>query len=63
MYVGMLNDGRKAAVRMVCSGDTAQKEERNNEAMILKELKHMNILDFLVTCYCAIYTISCYRTV
>ena len=41
----------KAAIRIVRPDDTNQKEERQNEAMILKELKQPNIVHFMVKCY------------
>jgi len=51
VYVGLRNDGMKAAIRIVRPGDTVQKEERQNEAKILKELRQPNIVHFMVKCY------------
>ncbi|KAK2179147.1 hypothetical protein NP493_509g00012 [Ridgeia piscesae] len=48
VYVGLRNDGMKAAIRIVRPGDTVQKEERQNEAKILKELRQPNIVHFML---------------
>lgn len=49
--LGPLNDGRKAAIKVVRTSDTAQTSERMNEARILVQLDQANIVSYLVKFY------------
>ena len=44
VYVGLLKDGREVAIKRVLRDHA----ERTNEGEILKELKHKNIVPFMV---------------
>ena len=46
-----MNDGRKAAIKIVHADDEAKKRERENEANMLVQLDHNNVVKFMVTFY------------
>ena len=52
VYVGLVNGGRKAAVQVVRPGigerEREREKERQNEANILVQLEHANIVSFMV---------------
>ena len=51
VYAGLMIDGRKAAIKIVHPGDEAKKKERENEANMLVQLEHNNVVKFMVTFY------------
>ena len=51
VYAGLMNDGRKAAIKIVHADDEAKKKERENEAKMLVQLEHPNVVKFMVTFY------------